>query len=118
MCFGSWKLDQGSAATLVVMLLAGISVSLTALASGLQLARQEVRLQGIADNAAVVAADTLNGVVAGYPCENAEQIVSRNGANLISCRIVSSVASVRVGLKHPLGDSFKEASAEADGGQY
>jgi len=112
------NVDRGSGVTLLILLLGLFSLTLLLLGSALQLVRMEVRTQGIADSAATVAADTMAGIVAGYPCENAEQITRRNGGNLISCRIVSSVASVRVGLKHPLGDSFKEASAEADGGQY
>ena len=112
------NVDRGSGVTLLILLLGLFSLTLLLLGSALQLARMEVRTQGIADGAATVAADTMAGIVAGYPCENAEQITRRNGGNLISCRIVSSVASVRVGLGHQWSEIFKDASAEVIGTQF
>jgi len=75
--------------------IAGLSVVLTALGTALAIGQFQVRLQLTADSAALVAADTMLGAVAGYPCENAETIAGIDGAFLSSCRIVGLGATVK-----------------------
>ena len=106
-----WHLDTGSGATLLIVVLGLISVLTLALGAGLEQVRIQARVQAVADNAAIAGADTLAGIIAGFPCENAEEIALKNGADLISCRIVSSVVSVSVGTKHQIAAVIKDAQA-------
>ena len=112
----SWKLETGSAATLALIAIAMVSTLLLTMGVAVQLSRAQLRAQLVADLSAVTASDSLIGIIAGYGCENAEEIALRNGAQLLSCRIVSSVASVRVGTKHSLLEIAREAKARGDSG--
>lgn len=112
----SWKLETGSAPTLALVALAVFGLVFTGLGIGFQLARAELRTQLVADMAATSASDSVAGIIAGLGCENAEEIAIRNGAELLFCRIVSSVASVRVGNTYSLVDITKEARARPSGG--
>lgn len=108
-------LERGSAATILI-LFAGI-ISFLALACGLALdfARQQARIQMVADLAALVGSDSRIGIIAGYPCPNAAEIARVNGANLDSCRIVGGVVSVSAGKNYlglPL--SAKAEAAQKD----
>jgi hypothetical protein len=49
-----------------------------------------------ADAAALAAADTASGAVAGIPCESALQAATMNGVQLNSCALDGLVASVSV----------------------
>ena len=69
----------------------------------------------IADLAALTAADTMTGIIAGVPCQNAREIALGNGASLESCRIVSQVVSVRVGKEHLMFEVVAGADAKAMG---
>jgi len=51
-----------------------------------------------ADAAALAAADTLAGAVAGVPCEVAAETAQRNGATLQACELLALVATVRVSV--------------------
>lgn len=72
---------------------------------------RSVRLSGIADAAALAAADTLSGAAWGIPCERAEQIVRRGGARLEACEIDEAVATVVVTA--PFGAFTVRARARA-----
>jgi secretion/DNA translocation related TadE-like protein len=79
--------EQGSGSVLAVALAASILV-LTGLALPLNSAltvRQTVA--NAADAAALAAADTVSGVVSGYPCENAAEGARLNGAELGECSV-------------------------------
>lgn len=91
-----WRLDQGFATAVLMVVIALSSTLLTGLGLAISLAQGQVRTQLIADTAALTAADTMLGAVAGFPCENAELIVAADGAFLSSCRIVGLGAVVRV----------------------
>ena len=101
---------------MLLLLAALILLCISGLGFGARTASGAVRAQVVADSAAIAAADTLSGIIAGAPCENAEEIAQINGADLISCRIVSSVASVSVGNGQSLFYVSKEASAQSMGG--
>lgn len=93
-------LEKGSAATTTILSAGCITLLVTSVGLALQIAREEVRLQMVADLSALSASDSRIGIIAGFPCPNAEEIASVNGANLLSCRIVGGVASVEVGKNH------------------
>ena len=95
----SGKLETGSALVLLVVVIALITTTATTLGLGLELARERTRTQLIADLAALTGADNLAGIVAGYPCDTATEIVLANGASLVSCRIVGEALSVSVSKK-------------------
>lgn len=115
MSFSNRHLDSGS----VGLVLAGIIAAVSLFVSGISLAHSwlhlEVRTQLIADLAALAAADTMTGIIAGVPCENAREIALGNGASLESCRIVSQVVSVRVGKEHLMFEVVASADARALG---
>ncbi len=92
-----------------------LALIVSSIGFALVLAREEVRLQLLADLSALAASDSRIGIIAGFPCPNAEEIASVNGANLLSCRIVGEVASVEVGKNH-LGFELS-ATAEAAPGE-
>ena len=91
-----WKLDQGSASGFAIGFLALIATLFSTIGVALSLGVAVVRTQALADLAALSAADTLIGAVAGFPCENAELVIKLNGAQLTTCRIVGLVAQVSV----------------------
>lgn len=43
------------------------------------------RVAGAADNAAIAAADTVSGALAGEPCERAAEVAEASGTRLASC---------------------------------
>ena len=88
--------DDGAGSILAVALIAAV-LSLTALLLPLQfaLARSQA-LSGAADAAALAAADTLSGAVAGTPCDQASLVARANGAQLDACALDGLVATVRV----------------------
>ncbi|MFM2022814.1 MAG: hypothetical protein RIR89_206 [Actinomycetota bacterium] len=97
--------------TLMVLVLGILSFLVMAVALAIDISRQQSRIQMISDLAALAAADSRIGIIAGYPCPNAREIALANGANLDSCRIVGGVVSVSAG-KNYLGLNLS-ASAEA-----
>lgn len=111
----NWHLEKGSVGLVLAGLIAAISLFLTGLSMAHSWLLLEVRTQLIADLAAVAAADTLTGIIAGIPCENASEIAAGNGASLNSCRIVSEVVSIRVGNQDLLFEVFASAKAAAMG---
>ena len=100
-------------------MLAGLGATISLYLTGLSIAHSwlllEVRTQLVADLAAIAAADTVTGIIAGIPCENAREIAAGNGASLDSCRIVSEVVSIRVGKQDLLLQVFASAEAAAMG---
>jgi secretion/DNA translocation related TadE-like protein len=109
------RLDRGSAAVITIITASCLALIVSSIGFALVLAREEVRLQLVADLSALAASDSRIGIIAGFPCPNAEEIASVNGANLLSCRIVGEVASVEVGKNH-LGFELS-ATAEAAPGE-
>jgi len=54
------------------------------------------RLSGVADRAALAAADAASGALAGDPCERAAQVAATADAELESCDIEGLVVTVAV----------------------
>lgn len=108
-------LENGSVGLVVAGLISTISLYLTGLSMAHSWLLLEVRTQLVADLAAIAAADTMTGLTAGIPCENAREIAAGNGASLDSCRIVSEVVSIRVGKQDLFFEVFASAKAVAMG---
>lgn len=94
-CTRRWS-DAGSGTILGVAIIAA-----TMLATGLVVTTFAVLAlqQGVhnaADAAALAAADTASGAIAGFPCEAAEQAATLNGATVTSCTVGGLVADISV----------------------
>ena len=109
------QLENGSVGLVVAGLIGTISLYLRGLSMAHSRLLLEVRTQLVADLAAIAAADTMTGIIAGIPCENAREIAAGNGASLDSCRIVSEVVSIRVGKQDLFFEVFASAKAVAMG---
>lgn len=57
------------------------------------------RLAGVADAAALAAADAASGAVTGVPCERAGQIAAVSGAVVETCELDGLVATVSVSAR-------------------
>ncbi|MBH0131001.1 Rv3654c family TadE-like protein [Salinibacterium sp. NK8237] len=92
--------EHGSGTILMVGLIATV-IAVTALVIPLYWALS-VRhaLAGATDAAALAAADTASGLIAGYPCDNATRLASANDSLIEDCvvdgRIVTVTASRRI----------------------
>ena len=79
----------------------GVVAAVAAAALGLAVAAgaaaQAQRIAGIADAAALAAADTVSGAIPGVPCEAAAAVADAGGANLDECDVDGLVATVAVG---------------------
>lgn len=80
-----------AAGMLVVTATLAVAVAATGSASA-----RSVQVAGIADAAALAAADTAAGIASGTPCERAEELASRGRARLEACRVDGAVATVIV----------------------
>ncbi|MGP3534752.1 helicase [Microbacterium sp. RD1] len=72
---------------------ATLAVSLCAVAGASVHAQ---RLAGVADAAALAAADALSGAVTGQPCARAAEVAAAGGAAVSSCVLDGLVATVSV----------------------
>ncbi|MFT4135590.1 helicase [Microbacterium sp.] len=54
------------------------------------------QVAGVADAAALAAADAASGAVSGLPCERAAQLAARGGAGVVSCTVDGLVATIEV----------------------
>ncbi|QYH37031.1 hypothetical protein FFT87_14445 [Salinibacterium sp. M195] len=92
--------ERGAGTILMVGLVVTV-IALTALVIPLYWALSARHaLAGAADAAALAAADTASGLIAGYPCDNAERLAVANDAHIEECtvdgRIVTVTASRRI----------------------
>jgi secretion/DNA translocation related TadE-like protein len=110
-----WRLDQGFSVAVVLVSIAVLSLMLSGLGTAVGIASHQVQTQLAADTAALSAADTLLGAVAGFPCENAELITRSDGASLTSCRIVGHGAIVEVTKNFGIFKVSRWAEASASG---
>ena len=92
----SRPLDDGAGAPLVIGIVAGV-VIVTVTALPLLSAHADRRaLAGVADAAALAAADTASGALAGVPCEAAQSVAELGGAVLSRCEIDGAIATIGV----------------------
>lgn len=88
--------QRGAGSVLVIGIIAAL-VGLFALAVPLYTVLAErTRIAGAADAAALAAADSLSGAVAGLACDNAAIVARANGAEVERCATDGLVATVRV----------------------
>lgn len=80
----------------VVGVTAVVAGATVALGLALGAAVQVQRLSGIADAAALAAADTVSGAMTGVPCEAATVVAEHGGASLHECDVDGLVATVTV----------------------
>ena len=89
--------SERGAGTLIALALVSVILGLALLIVNLtNRSTQQARLDAETDNAAVAAADSLRGLVAGYPCEVARQL-----APVTHCELVGSdvlIETTRDGL--------------------
>lgn len=92
---GSWShRDRGAGTILMVGLIATV-VALAALVIPLYWALSvKHSLAGAADAAALAAADTASGLIAGYPCENAARLAAANDADIKECTVDGRIVTV------------------------
>jgi secretion/DNA translocation related TadE-like protein len=91
-----WSNQNGSG---TVLALSVVFVSVACLGVSQIVALQlltQVRLNAVADAAALAADDALRGLTTGFPCEIAGAIAQENMANLNECRIVGFEAFVNL----------------------
>jgi secretion/DNA translocation related TadE-like protein len=94
-----------------VGLVAGIALATLGLAAAGSAAVVGQRLASAADAAALAAADTASGAVAGVPCERAGELAEAFGARIVGCEVDGLIATVTVSLR--FGPVSAETSARA-----
>ncbi|MFT4234707.1 MAG: helicase [Microbacterium sp.] len=75
-------------------------------------AAESQRVAGIADAAALAAADAASGAVSGDPCELAAEVAGISGAIVASCTVEGLIATVEVRTAF---DGFEVAAAARAG---
>jgi secretion/DNA translocation related TadE-like protein len=82
------------------LLAVGVVACTAALAVGLTTAGAAAvysqKLAGVADAAALAAADTASGLVAGSPCERAGEVAAASATALVECDLAGLVVTVTV----------------------
>jgi hypothetical protein len=96
MCAKSWKVDAGSAIALGLIWLTLAVTLISALGLGLKLVQTRLELGFLADSAALLASDVSRGLIPGYPCQKAADLVLGDGGLLTGCRIVGDGVVVKV----------------------
>lgn len=89
----SRAIDRGSGSVVAVGLISAILALVTVCAIPLNSALSQTRLQIVADNTAIAAADALRGLVAGAPCDVARSFQKE----LITCQVIGG--DVRIELR-------------------
>jgi len=89
--------EAGSASVLALGVIAMVIVlvSLTVALGSVLTARH--RVASAADAAALAAADTVRGLVTGFPCERAQAVAAAHALAVSACRIDGFIAEVAVG---------------------
>ena len=109
--------DEGSGTVGVLGVLAGAAMLAGALALGAAVDARAVRVQAVADLAALAAGDV--SAVAAWtevgdrPCAHAGQVAAANRMELIDCSVIGSDARVVVGDRLDLGAVAIPVSAPA-----
>lgn len=89
--------QEAGSGSLLALAIGGAAVALTVCALPLlAILSAGQAVHNAADAAALAAADSASGAVAGVPCELASQAATMNGAQLGSCALDGLVASVTV----------------------
>lgn len=86
--------DAGSGSVLAIAVIASAVAVTLMLVSLTQALVLKQRVVAAADAAALAAADTASGALAGFPCDAAQKAARLNGARLDRCEIDGLIASV------------------------
>lgn len=91
--------DSGSGSILGVAIVGALlAVAVLVVPLGAVLATQG-RARSVADAAALAAADSAIGLMAGAPCAAAAEVASAGGADLAGCVVDGVIATVRVSIE-------------------
>lgn len=96
-CAGREAGDAGSGSILAIAVIASVVALTTMLMPLAQVLVVKQRVVAAADAAALAAADTASGAIAGFPCDAAKRTARLNGARLDRCEIDDLIASVSTG---------------------
>lgn len=88
--------ERGAGSILALAVVTGTVLLTTLVISTLALQVVGRSVANAADAAALAAADTASGAIAGYPCEAATAVAAVNDATLIRCEVEGLIASVSV----------------------
>lgn len=103
---------EAGSGSLLTLAIGGVALALTACALPLlAILSAGQGVHNAADAAALAAADSASGAVAGIPCELASQAATMNGAQLGSCALDGLVASVTV--QRSVGGFIMSSTARA-----
>lgn len=92
--------ESGSGSLLAVGVIASVFALTMMLVPLSQALTVKQRVTGAADAAALAAANTVSGAIAGFPCESADVAAQLNGAALRRCELDGSVATVSAGTRY------------------
>ena len=96
-CGGQPRGSETGAGSILAIAVLGATVLLTTLVvSILALLTVGRSVANAADAAALAAADTASGAIAGYPCAAAEAVATLNEAAVLRCSVTGLIASVSV----------------------
>lgn len=107
----SWRLEEGAFSAVLVSGLSVVTVFVAAIGLAVGISVEKQKIQLVADSTALILSETSRGLIPGFSCEKAEQYAKTFDMDLDSCRIVSSVASVK--LSKWFGPFRLEANASA-----
>lgn len=93
---GARRDDEGSGAILGVALIAATMLATALVVTTFAVLATHQTVLNAADAAALAAADTASGAVAGIPCDAAGQAAVLNGATVVSCVLDGLVSDVVV----------------------
>ena len=88
--------DEGSGTILGVAIIAATMCTTGLVVSAFAVLALQQSVHGAADAAALAAADTASGAIAGFPCEAAAQAATINGTSVSSCAIDGLIAEISV----------------------
>jgi type 1 fimbria pilin len=91
--------ERGAGTALVVGILAATVCLIAALSTALQLAVQQEKLQAAVDLSAIDGNHALRGLITGYPCRVAGDILHINMGTTGRCSIVGEVTRVDASIK-------------------
>lgn len=88
--------DEGSGTILGVAIIAATMLATGLVVTTFSVLALQQSVHNAADAAALAAADTASGAIAGYPCAAAEQTATLNGAMVTSCAVDGLIADISV----------------------
>ena len=103
--------ERGAGSVLALAVLAATVLLTTIVVLALGLLTVGRSVANAADAAALAAADTASGAIAGYPCEAARAVAALNGIVVTRCTVTGLIASVSVGRRVQGIEIFASARA-------